>query len=155
MLDDVPGAIEAYESALELEPESGFTLDNLIALYEQKNDAARLVPLYRRRVDLCGEDDQGLKFQLLVDAATRYETGLEDRREAIAHLNEALAVRPGELAVLKRLDALYTHQRLWTELLENLRQQLAAATDEGARRFLRKRIGALLAGQLEDPRQAL
>ncbi|MGO9708401.1 MAG: hypothetical protein ACLQBL_06045 [Polyangiaceae bacterium] len=154
MLDDLQGAIDAYEAALELEPASTFTLDNLIALYEQKNDAARLVDLYRRRVDLCGEDDQGLKFQLLVDAATRYETGLEDRREAIAHLNEALAVR-AEPDVLKRLDALYTHERLWAELLENLRQQLATAADEGARRFLRKRIGALLAGQLEDPRQAL
>ncbi len=30
----------------------------------------RLVDLYRRRVELCGEDDEALKFQLLVDAAT-------------------------------------------------------------------------------------
>ncbi len=155
MLDDLPGAIEAYEAARELEPASTFTLDNLIALYEQKNDAARLVDLYRRRVDLCGEDDQGLKFQLLMDAATRYETGLEDRREAIAHLNEALAVRPADLDVLRRLDVLYTHEQLWPELLENLRQQASVASDDGARRFLKKRIGALLASQLEDPRQAL
>jgi tetratricopeptide (TPR) repeat protein len=155
MLDDVGGAIDAYEAARELEPGSTFTLDNLIALYEQKNDAARLVDLYRRRVDLCGEDDQGLKFQLLVDAATRYETGLEDRREAIAQLNEALTVRPFEPDVLKRLDALYTHERQWPELLENLRQQATVANDEGTRRFLKKRIGALLASQLEDPRQAL
>ncbi|HEY2517610.1 MAG TPA: tetratricopeptide repeat protein [Polyangiaceae bacterium] len=155
MLDDLPGAIDAYERALGLEPDSAFTIDNLIALYEQKNDAARLVDLYRRRVDLCGEDDQGLKFQLLVDAATRYETGLEDPREAIAHLNEALTVRPSEPEVLKRLDALYTHERLWPELLENLRAQVDAATDDGSRRFLKKRIGALLAGQLDDPAQAL
>ena len=65
MLDDVRGAIDAYERALELEPASAFTIDHLIALYEQKNDAARLVDLYRRRVELCGEDDGGLKFQLL------------------------------------------------------------------------------------------
>ncbi len=157
MLDDVAGAIEAYEAARELEPDSTFTLDNLIALYEQRNDAARLVDLYRRRVDLCGDtdDDRALKFQLLVDAATRYETGLEDPREAIACLNEALAVRPLEPDVLKRLDMLYTHERLWPELLENLRQQATVATDDGARRFLKKRIGALLASQLEDPRQAL
>ncbi len=49
MLDDTPGAIEAYERALELEPESAFTLDNLIPLYEAKNEAARLVELYRKR----------------------------------------------------------------------------------------------------------
>ena len=83
MLDDVPGAIVAYERALELEATSAFTLDNLIALYEQKNDATRLVDLYRRRVELCGEDDEALKFQLLVDAAGRFEADLSDRREAI------------------------------------------------------------------------
>jgi tetratricopeptide (TPR) repeat protein len=154
MLDDLAGAIEAYEAALQLEPTSAFTLDNLIPLYEEKNDAARLVALYRQRVELCGEDDQGLKFQLLVDAATRYETGLEDRRDAIAHLNEALAVRPGDAEVLKRLDTLYTHERMWSELLDNLRQQSAGA-DDATKRFLGKRIGALLAGQLDEPREAL
>ncbi len=155
MLDDLQGAIDAYERALELEPASTFTLDNLIPLYEQKNDAARLVDLYRRRIDLCGEDDEGLKFELLVAAATRYETGLEDRKEAIALLNEALNVRQAIGDVLKRLDVLYTHERQWPELLENLRMQAASAQDVGAKRFLTKRIGALLAGQLEDPAHAL
>jgi tetratricopeptide (TPR) repeat protein len=155
MLDDLQGAIDAYERALELEPASTFTLDNLIPLYEQKSDAARLVDLYRRRIDLCGEDDEGLKFELLVAAATHYETGLEDRKEAIALLNEALNVRQAIGDVLKRLDVLYTHERMWPELLENLRMQAASAQEVGARRFLTKRIGALLAGQLDDAQHAL
>ena len=155
MLDDLQGAIEAYEHALELEPASTFTLDNIIPLYEQKGDAARLVDLYRRRIDLCGEDDDALKFELLVAAATRYETGLEDRREAIALLTEALSVRHAMGDVLKRLDVLYTHERMWPELLLNLRMQVASAQDPGARRYLTKRIGALLGGQLEDPQGAL
>ncbi|HEX3345066.1 MAG TPA: hypothetical protein VHS09_10870, partial [Polyangiaceae bacterium] len=129
MLDDVPGAIDAYERALELEATSAFTLDNLIALYEHKNDATRLVDLYRRRVELCGEDDEGLRFQLLVDAAGRFENDLSDRREAIESLVQALTVRPGDGDVLRRLDALYTQERLWPELLENLKLQASAATD--------------------------
>jgi tetratricopeptide (TPR) repeat protein len=155
MLDDLQGAIEAYERALELEPTSAFTLDNLIALYEQKNDAARLVDLYRRRVELCTEDDEGLKFQLLVDAAGRFETDLSDRREAIESLVQALAVRPGDTDVLRRLDGLYTQERLWPELLENLKLQAGAATDDGARRALKKRIAALYAVELQDPQAAL
>ena len=156
MLEDLGGAIEAYERALEIEPDSAWTLDNLIPLYEQKNDAARLVALYRRRVELCGEDDDALKFQLLVDAATRYEAGLEDRKEAIALLNEALGVRGGNAGdVLKRLDALYTHEQMWPELLENLRMQVTTRAEDGEKRFLKKRVGALLAGQLDDPRAAL
>jgi len=155
MLDDVSGAIDAYERALELEPASAFTMDYLIALYEQKNDAARLVDLYRRRVELCGEDDQGLKFQLLLDAATRFESDLEDRREAIESLSQALAVRPSDPEVLRRLDALYTQERLWPELLENLKLQAATAADDDARRALKKRIAALFAVELQDPQAAL
>jgi tetratricopeptide (TPR) repeat protein len=155
MLEDAPGAIEAYERALELEPGGAFTIDNLIALYEQKNDAARLVDLYRRRVELCGEDDEGLKFQLLVDAASRFENDLADRREAIESLVQALVVRPGEGEVLRRLDGLYTQERLWPELLENLKLQAATATDEAQRRALKKRIAALYAVELQDPQAAL
>lgn len=155
MLDDLAGAIDAYERALELEPASAFTLDNLIALYETKNDAARLVDLYRRRVELCGEDDEGLKYTLLVDAANRYETGLNDRREAIGVLTEALAVKPGDGDVMRRLDGLYAAERMWPELLDNLRLQASASTDAEAKRGLKKRIGALLAAELEDPQQAL
>jgi tetratricopeptide (TPR) repeat protein len=155
MLDDAAGAIDAYERALELEPASAFTMDSLIALYESKNDAVRLVDLYRRRVDLCGEDDQGLKYQLLVDAANRYETGLGDRREAIQSFNDALAVRPGDPESMKRLDALYGAEKMWPELLDNLRLQAGASTDPAAKRALKGRIGDLLAGELEDHTQAL
>jgi golgin subfamily B member 1 len=155
MLDDLQGAIEAYERALELESTSAFTLDNLIALYETKNDAARLVDLYRRRVELCGEDDEGLRFRLLVDAAGRFEDDLSDRREAIEVLVQALAVRPGDGDVLKRLDVLYSRERLWPELLENLKLRVAAAPDEHAGRALKKRIAALYAVELQDPQAAL
>ncbi len=138
MLDDAAGAIEAYERALEIEPVSSFTMDNLIALYEQKNDGARLVDLYRRRVEQCGEDDDGLKFQLLVDAAGRFEKDLGDRREAIESLTQALGVRPGDAEVLRRLDSLYTQERMWPELLDNLKLQAGAETDEGVRRALQE-----------------
>jgi golgin subfamily B member 1 len=155
MLDDLQGAIEAYERALELESTSAFTLDSLIALYEAKNDAARLVDLYRRRVELCGDDDDGLRFQLLVDAAGRFENDLSDRREAIEALVQALAVRPGDGDVLKRLDSLYSRERLWPELLENLKQRADGAADENAKRALKKRIAALYAVELQDPQAAL
>ncbi len=155
MLDDTPGAIDAYERALELESDSAFTIDNLIALFEVKNDSARLVDLYRRRVELCGEDDAALKFQLLLDGATRYEIGLGDRREAIHLLSLALGEKPGSGEVLVRLDALYTQEKMWPELFENLRHQAANAADEEARNVLRKRIGHLLAGELDDATQAL
>ncbi len=155
MLDDASGAIDAFERALEIESDSAPTIDRLIELYEVKNDAARLVDLYRRRVELSSPDDASGKYELFVRAANCYEFGLGDRREAISLLNEALAVRPGDPEAMRRLDELYSQERLWPELLENLRLQAGAAKDEEPRRAMKKRIGDLLAGELDDPRQAL
>jgi tetratricopeptide (TPR) repeat protein len=155
MLEDASGAIDAYERALEIEPDSAPTIDRLIELYEVKNDAARLVDLYRRRVELSSAEDAAGKYELYLRAANCYEFGLGDRREAISLLNDALTVRPGDPEAMRRLDELYSQERLWPELLENLRLQSGAATDEGLRRSIKKRIGDLLAGELDDPRQAL
>ncbi len=154
MLDDPQGAIDAYERALELEPESTFTLDNLIPLYEERKDHARLVDLYRRRVELCAEDDDALRHQLLVDAAKAYEVGLGDRREAISLLRRALEGRPDDADVKAALASLYEAEKMWPELLENLRAQAAGA--EGApRATITKRIARLLAAELDEPAGAL
>ncbi len=155
MLDDPQGSIDAYERALELEPESAFTLDNIIALYEDRNDAARLVDLYRRRVELCGEDDQELKHRLLLDAARCYEVGLNDRREAVVLLGQALATKPGDAEVMQRLSLLYEAEKMWPELLDNLRAQVEAQPEPQARAVLTRRIGKLLAAELDDHAKAL
>ena len=155
MIEDAPAAIDAYERALEISPDSAVTVDDLIALYEEKNDSARLVELYRRRVGLCVSGDDALKFELLMNAAKRFEKDLSDRREAIDCLREALLVRPGEGDVLRRVDALYTQEHMWPELLDNLKLQLATAADGAARTALAKRIAGLYASELSDPIAAL
>ncbi len=155
MLEDPQGAIDAYERALELEPESAWTLDNLIPLYEERNDAARLVDLYRRRVELCGEFDEELRHRLLVSAAKAYEVGLGDRREAIGLLVRALGDKPDDAEVKTRLAALYEAEKMWPELLENLRAQAAGTSDEAERAAITKRIGRLLASELDEPGKAL
>jgi len=155
MLDDAPGAIEAYERALELEPTSAFTLDCLIALYEERNDAARLVDLYGRRVELCGDEDEELRHRLLLDAARCYEVGLNDRREAVVLLGEALARRPGDAEILARLAGLYEAEKMWPELLDNLRAQAEREPNGAARAALTRRIGKLLATELDDHVRAL
>lgn len=155
MLDDAEGAIVAYERALELDPESAFTVDCLTELYEAKKDAKRLVELYVQRVELSGEDDADLKYTLLTSAAAAYENDLSDRSRAIEVLGQALAVRPGDSTVLGSLNRLYRLESMWPELLDNLRFEAGRteAADERAR--LRKEIGNILAGKLESYEDAL
>ena len=56
---------------------------------------------------------------------------------------------------MSRLDALYTQERLWPDLLENLKLQAGSATDDHARKGLKKRIAALYSDELQDAHAAL
>ncbi|MCC6215752.1 MAG: tetratricopeptide repeat protein [Polyangiaceae bacterium] len=155
MLEDPAGAVEAYEKALELDPESDFTLDCLIDLYEQRQEPARLVELYEQRVERCGEDDADLRYQLLVASATVLETRLEERERAVEALTHALGVRPGDPEVLRRLEALYRAGEDWPALLENLRLQASSAAEPARRAELRRAIGGLLDERLSSHEEAL
>ncbi|WP_437590400.1 tetratricopeptide repeat protein [Sorangium sp. So ce1000] len=155
MLEDTEGAIQAYERALELDPESAMTIDALIELHEPRGAASRLVELYGRRVELAGPDEESLRYDLNVRAAERYERDLSSPRDAIAALNAALDAKPGDPAVLSSLERLYRAERMWDELLSNLMLQASAAADRDARIKLRTAIGDLYAGELESPSDAI
>jgi tetratricopeptide (TPR) repeat protein len=155
MLDDGRGAISAYERALELEPDSAFTVDCLIELYESRHDARRLVELYQRRVELADEDDTDLRYNLLTSAARCYEEQLSDRPRAIEALAQALAVRPNAAPVIASLNRLYRAEGMWHELLDNLRLEVGLSENAAARAALRKEIAITLAERLERYDEAL
>ncbi len=154
MLDNLDGAVEAYEQAVELDPQSAFTMDCLLELYEAKGDAAHLVELYPRRVELC-EDDDDLRYELLTKAARVYEEQLTDRLQAIDMLNQALGVKAGDAAVLDSLNRLYRAEAMWPELLDNLRLQAGTTETVAERARLRREMGATLADKLQSYDDAL
>ena len=155
MLDDRRGAIAAYERAVELDPDSAFTVDCLIDLYEAKGDAGRLVELYQRRVELASEDDAELKYELLVKAADCFEKKLENRPRAIESMNQALSVRPGDAAVLGALNRLYRAEEMWPELLDNLRLEASSCESVDKRAGLRKQIAQILSSKMSSYEDAL
>jgi tetratricopeptide (TPR) repeat protein len=155
MMEDPPGAVAAYEKALELDAESAFTVDALIELYDPEKNGQRLVELYQRRVELSSADEGDLRYDLNVKAAECWEKQLDDRREAISALNAALDARPADAAVLRSLERLYRAEKLWDDLLGNLQLQASAAETKEARVALRTAIGDLHARELSSPQDAL
>ncbi|MCE7890335.1 MAG: hypothetical protein DYH12_11650 [Sorangiineae bacterium PRO1] len=155
MLDDPAGAIAAYERALELDPESAFTVDCLIDLREGGTEAELLAELYQRRVELCGEDDAELKYDLLRRAAKLQEDKLSDRRKAIDLLGQALSIRAADPEVLRELDRLYRQEEMWPELLDNLKLEASRAESSDERARLRREMGNLLAEKLTSYDEAL
>ncbi len=155
MLDQPDLAIEAYERAAEIEPHSTFTLDNLIGLYQERQDVARLIELYQRRVELAEEDEVDLKFELLCAAGSLYEAHQNDTVNAIDMFNQALGVKPSDKAVLTRVNRLYASAEMWPELLENLRFCVSIADNDRERMELRTRIAEVLGERLGEHDEAL
>ncbi len=147
MLRDAEGAVEAYEHAVELQPDNAFIADCLIDLYEKREDPERLVELYHRRVELADDDDE-LKYQLLMSAAQVLEQKLDDRVRAIESLTQALGVRPGDKDVLVGLNRLYRLEEMWPDLLDNLRLEASTAETAEERAQLRRQMGEILAEQM-------
>jgi tetratricopeptide (TPR) repeat protein len=155
MLEQPDLAIEAYERALELEPQSTFTIDNLIGLYQQRQEVQRLIELYQRRVELADEEEVDLKYELLCAAGALYEEHQHDNLNAIDVLNQALAVKTGDREVLARVNRLYAAEEMWGELLENLRFGVSIAEDAEERIRLRTRIAQILADKMGEFDEAL
>ena len=155
MLDQRPGAIEAYERALEDDPSSAFTVDCLIELYEGGANAERLVELYQRRVELSDDEDVDLKYELLKQSAELFEGQLNDAHRAIEAYHQALSVKPADAVALKALNRLYRAERLWSDLLDNLKEQAAHAASAEERAEYRNEIGAVLADELHGYDEAL
>src|SRR5690606_8707445 len=63
--------------------------------------------------------------------------------------------RPNDPDVLERLSDLYQAEKMWAELLDNLRAKHDLATDPALRMQITKRIGELLANELDDHQKAL
>jgi len=106
-------------------------------------------------VEMAEPDEADLRYDLNVRAAERHEKDLESPRDAITALNAALEARPGDPAVLKSLERLYRSEQMWDDLLENLKQQAAAAEEKEPRVALRIAIGDLYAAQLQSPSDAI
>src|SRR5690606_5259700 len=111
--------------------------------------------LYQQRVEICDEDDDELKYNLLSAAAEVFEDKLKDRIRAIEVLNQALSVRSGDPKVLVSLNRLFRAEQMWPELLDNLRVQAEMAQSAEERAPLRRSIGEILATKLEHYDDAL
>lgn len=155
MLGDPEGAIAAYEQSLELDGENLRLLDRLIGLYEAKGDAARLVELYARRIDLAEPSEEELSYRLLFASAKLFEGELDDAREAISNLHRALELRPNEGEILDSLARLLEAEELWPDLLDILRQKASLAETPEERVELRKKIAKIHASELADTAEAI
>ncbi|PIE05422.1 MAG: hypothetical protein CSA75_04840, partial [Sorangium cellulosum] len=101
------------------------------------------------------DDEEELKYELLVKAANRYQNQIKDNLAAIDMLRQALDVRAADRPVLSKLEALLREEEMWPDLLETLQLEASVAEQTDDRVKLRRKIGKLLSKEMAEPSEAL
>ncbi|WP_394842415.1 tetratricopeptide repeat protein [Pendulispora brunnea] len=140
-LGEVDAAARGYNQVLTLDAADAEALSALEQLFTRTERWLDLINVIQRRIDLAVVPDE--REALLVQTARIYDEQLHDPHEAVSSFRKVLELDPSSLRALAALDALFSRQRMWTELAENLEAQLALATDEQAQLALMLRLASL------------
>ena len=148
LMNDLDGAIATYAAALDANPSSMDAILALERLYERKTKWSDLVDIRRQHLELLTE--VASRKEIAASMASLYEVKLDDIFEAISCWRLVLEDNPEDLDAILALDRLFTKEKNFDELLENLRRQKELAVDQAAWVDLTLRIGDLQREELED-----
>src|SRR5207237_4273227 len=112
-----------------------------------------LISVYRRRIELT--NDAAAREALYAQMAEVYEERLGSPEDAILAYKEVLALDDTSQVALSALDALYTRQRMWLDLADNLESQLRLAPTDEAQLDLMLRLAALREREMDQVPDAI
>ncbi|MFW5968485.1 MAG: tetratricopeptide repeat protein, partial [Persicimonas sp.] len=121
-LDLFDEAIEAFEDALELEPDDVAILEQLVGLFEITERYDRLVDVLERLADLKEDDDE---VRLMYVRIGQYCSQFLDRpAQAIEGYRRAREFAPNDRDLLRELEDLYEETEQWANLIDAVDAQL-------------------------------
>lgn len=152
-LGKIDEAAAGYGRVLALDATDTEALTALDQLYRRTERWSDLITVYRRRIELA--EDLAAREQLYAQMAQVYEEKLGRPEEAIAAYREVLSLDETSQVALMALDALFTRQKMWTDLADNLEGQLRLASDEQAEIALMLRLASLRETEMQQIDQAI
>jgi tetratricopeptide (TPR) repeat protein len=150
----LPREAEAsFGKALSVIPGHARSLEGLVALAEAAEEWPRVVLWRTKRAETAEDPDEACGE--LCRVADVQDEKLGDPKRAVATLEKALALIPGDARALRRLEHLHTRLRAWPKLVEVHDLLCRAAQDpkeRGAHRFTQADITL---GRLRDEPKGL
>ncbi len=140
-LGDVDAAAAAYNKVLELDPADPAAIGSLEQLFTRTERWTDLISVVERRVEQTS--DAAAREALYVQMAEIADARLGKPTDAVAHYRKVLELDPASQRALSSLDALFTRQKMWSELADNLEAQLALATTDEEQLGLMLRLAQL------------
>jgi tetratricopeptide (TPR) repeat protein len=140
-LGDVDQAAEAYYKVLAIDPADVDALAALEQLFTRTQRWKDLIGVVERRIEQT--NDVRDREALYGTMAQIYDERLGRPEDAVAAYKKVLELDPGSERALKALDDLFTRQKMWADLAENLEAQFALAATDEAQLALMLRLAAL------------
>jgi tetratricopeptide (TPR) repeat protein len=125
-LQDIDGAIRAYERVLSLSPSYLPALKALGTLYAQRGAWRELIQMYRTESESATTEHAAL---LMFKTGELYENKLANEDQAVAAYQEVLTLAPDFFPALRALARIYRRQNAWESLVDVLRAEAANRTD--------------------------
>jgi tetratricopeptide (TPR) repeat protein len=154
-LMDGERAFDAYARAFRGDPSTEAAKDQLEALAPLiENGWARLVNLFEGALD--DKDlDQKLAHELATKVARSYEDRLGNSPKAVEFFKRALAIEPDDLAALAALEAIFTREEKYQELLDVYRRRIDLANEADERLEFLFRSAQIHEEMLGSPDEAI
>jgi len=127
--NNLPKAIEAFEEALDIEPQNHVVLHKLLQQYPKTSQWDRMVDTLQRIADLEAQPDRRSKY--LYTMAQLYRDKLDDQLRAVDLFNEALDLNPGFLEAFERINKILTALKEWKQLERAYRKMLHRVAGKG------------------------
>ncbi|MDP9149499.1 MAG: tetratricopeptide repeat protein, partial [Myxococcota bacterium] len=138
---DVAQAAKAYYKVLAIDPTDEGALAALEKLFTRTERWEDLIRVVERRVEQAGSaKDREVLYGTM---AQIYDERLGRPEDAVAAYKKVLELEPGSELALTALEALFTRQKMWSELADDLEAQLALAPSEERQLALMLRLASL------------
>lgn len=169
-LNDPRGAIERYESALEVEPEDPQVTEALDVLYQEEDEWEKLAEILTTRIYTAEGEEQtlelrsrlGLLYQNALEqpekAVDTYQEILADDPEndfAIGSLEEMFMIGQEPLRIMGILEPWYVDRDRHDKLVDLYMQRIERLDDPMERFDLLQQVGELYLHELDQPANAL
>lgn len=127
--NNYPKGIEAFEEALELEPQNHVLLHKNLQNYQRTQQWAQMVDTLQRIADIEPQPERRSKY--LFTMAQLYRDKLDDQMRAVDLFNESLDLNPGYLDAFERINKILTALKEWKLLERAYRKMLHRVAGKG------------------------
>ncbi|MBM4359075.1 MAG: tetratricopeptide repeat protein, partial [Deltaproteobacteria bacterium] len=146
-------AINNFEKALELEPTHRPTLEALSAMYVAQGDWAQACAYRQLILDTILDGEE--RFAFLLDLSEQWENKVGDAVQALAAMEQAVALKPEDHLLQHRLLALFQKTARWHDVVWTLRRIADGDPNPQRRARYMFTMGQVHRDKLEEPYQAI